>query len=65
MGGLNKNAEYPLMRVMGYNVLFFEELTTLFCQIEWVSNSRPLGVLSEFPKDSNHLPPDIFVAMGT
>ena len=41
---------------MGNNVLTFEELT-LFCQIEWVLNSRPIGVLSEDPKDPKHLTP--------
>ena len=52
-----KSAKYHLRRVMGNNVLTFEELTTLFCQIEWVLNSRPIGVLSEDPKDPKHLTP--------
>ena len=52
-----KSAKYHLRRVMGNNVLTFEEITTLFCQIEWVLNSRPIGVLSEDPKDPKHLTP--------
>ena len=40
---------------MGNHVLNFEELSTLFCQIEMVMNSRPIGVLSEDPKDPGHL----------
>ena len=52
-----KSAKNHLRRVMGNNVLTVEELTTLFCQIEWVLNSRPIGVLSEDPKDPKHLTP--------
>ena len=52
-----KSAKHHLRRIMGNNVLSFEELTTLFCQIEWVLNSRPIGVLSEDPKDPKHLTP--------
>ena len=52
-----KSAKHHLRRIMGNNVLSFEELTTLFCQIEWVLNSRPIGVLSDDPKDPKHLTP--------
>ena len=42
---------------MGNHVLTFEELTTLFCQVESILNSRPIGVLSEDPKDGEILTP--------
>ena len=42
---------------MGNHVLTFDELTTLFCQVESLLNSRPLGVLSEDPKDGEILTP--------
>ena len=40
---------------MGKCVLNFEELQTLFCQIEMVLNSHPISFLSDDPKDE--LPP--------
>ena len=40
---------------MGKHVLTFEELTSLFCQLESILNSRPIGVISEDPKDGEIL----------
>ena len=49
---------------MGNKSLTFEELGTLFCQIENVLNSRPIGVVSEDPKDSEILTPAHLVCGG-
>ena len=38
-------------------VLNYEELETLFCQIEMVLNSRPISFLSDDPKDELPLTP--------
>ena len=43
---------------MGNKILSFEELTTLFCQIEFILNSRPIcPLLSEEPNDDTVLTP--------
>ena len=42
---------------MGNNVLNYEELCTLFCQIENVLNSRPISPVSEDPNDENVITP--------
>ena len=52
-----KSAKKHLRRTMGNNVLNFEELCTLFCQVENVLNSRPIGTISEDPKDETPLTP--------
>ena len=52
-----KSAKHHLRRTMGNHVLTFEELTTLFCQIESILNSRPIGVISKDPKDGEDLTP--------
>ena len=52
-----KSAKKHLRRTMGNNVLNFEELSTLFCQIENVLNSRPIGTISEDPKDETPITP--------
>ena len=52
-----KSAKHHLGRTMRNHVLTFEELTTLFCQVESILNSRPIGVLSEDPKDGEILTP--------
>ena len=52
-----KSANHPLRRTMGNHVLTFKELTTLFCQVESILNSRPIGVLGEDPKDGEILTP--------
>ena len=52
-----KSAKKHLRRTMGNNVLNYEELCTLFCQIENVLNSRPISPVSEDPNDENVITP--------
>ena len=52
-----KSAKKHLCRTMGNSVLTFEELTTLFCQIEAVLNSRPISVMSDDPNEVEPLTP--------
>jgi len=64
-GGLHesavKSAKYFLKRILGNSHLTFEELTTLFSQIEAILNSRPLSPLSSSPDDYNPLTPGHFL----
>lgn len=56
-----KSAKYHLKRVMGNNHLTFEEICTLFTQVEAVLNSRPLCPLSPSPNDYHFLTPGHFL----
>ena len=52
-----KSAKLHLKKVMGANVVTFEELSTIFCQVEAIMNSRPLVQLSTDDTDYTALTP--------
>lgn len=56
-----KSAKYHLKRVMGSSHLTFEEISTLFSQVEAILNSRPLYPLSSCPDDLLSLSPGHFL----
>ncbi|XP_041981062.1 uncharacterized protein LOC121734506 [Aricia agestis] len=56
-----KSAKFHLTRILGQTHLTFEELSTLFAQIESILNSRPLSPLSSSPNDLYPLTPGHFL----
>ncbi|XP_049886915.1 uncharacterized protein LOC126381474 [Pectinophora gossypiella] len=56
-----KSAKFHLTRILGNQHMTFEELSTLFAQIEAILNSRPLTPLSCDPNDLHPLTPGHFL----
>lgn len=56
-----RSAKYHIKRILGNAHLTFEELATLFSQVEAILNSRPLCPLSSSPNDFQPLTPGHFI----
>lgn len=52
-----RSTKYHLKRVLGNNVLTYEEFNTILTQIEACLNSRPLCEMVTDPRDVNPLTP--------
>ncbi|XP_067205335.1 uncharacterized protein [Linepithema humile] len=60
-----KSVKYHLRRVIGNQLLTYEEMTTFLTQVEAVLNSRPLCPLTEDSNDLQALTPAHFLIGGT
>ncbi|KMQ87727.1 hypothetical protein RF55_12913 [Lasius niger] len=59
-----KSVKHHLKRIVGNQLLTYEEINTLLTQIEAVLNSRPLSPLSDDPDDLSALTPGHFLVGG-
>lgn len=56
-----KSAKHHLKRVVGNNVLTYEQFNTVIIQIEGILNSRPITSMSQDPTDLSYLTPGHFL----
>ncbi|XP_047528971.1 uncharacterized protein LOC125066490 [Vanessa atalanta] len=56
-----KSAKFHIRRVMGNSHLTYEEIGTLFAQVEAILNSRPICPMSSSPNDLQFLTPGHFL----
>lgn len=56
-----KSAKFLIQRAVGNSHLTYEEISTLFAQVESILNSRPLCELSSSPQDLLPLTPGTFI----
>lgn len=59
--GRHNFSKCHIKRILGNTHLIFEELSSLFAQIEAILNSRPLAPLSSSPNDYAALTPGHFL----